>query len=203
MNTLEYVLKKYNVVGDMSFPIRLPGKRDELCKLFKELGYKRGAEIGVDRGFYATQLCLANPELKLYGIDPWEVYKTKVADPFYNDQRKLTRRFVIARRRMRQLNCEIIRKFSMDAVKDFKPNSLDFVYIDGNHDFDHVLEDVIEWSKIVRPGGIVSGHDYGYNKHKEVSYHTTGAISGYVKVNNIDKFFIFSGDRSASWFFIK
>jgi predicted O-methyltransferase YrrM len=48
----------------------------------------------------------------------------------------------------------------MEAVKDFKDESLDFVFIDGNHQYSYVLEDITEWSKKVRSGGIVSGHDY-------------------------------------------
>ncbi len=48
----------------------------------------------------------------------------------------------------------------MDALEDFEDNSLDFVYIDGDHNFKHISEDIYEWTKKVRSGGIVSGHDY-------------------------------------------
>ena len=48
----------------------------------------------------------------------------------------------------------------MDAVEDFEDNSLDFVFIDGAHDFKNVAMDICEWAKKVRPGGIVYGHDY-------------------------------------------
>ena len=48
----------------------------------------------------------------------------------------------------------------MDALGDFKDRSLDFVYIDGLHDFDNVMMDLIGWNRKVRSGGIISGHDY-------------------------------------------
>lgn len=49
----------------------------------------------------------------------------------------------------------------MDVVKGFKEESLDFVFIDANHEFKEVACDISEWSKKVRKGGIVAGHDYG------------------------------------------
>ena len=35
--------------------------------LFAELGFKVGAEIGVDRGYFSADMCQANPGVKLYG----------------------------------------------------------------------------------------------------------------------------------------
>jgi len=52
----------------------------------------------------------------------------------------------------------------MEAVEDFKDESLDFVYIDGHHGFRYVAEDLCEWTQKVKKGGIVSGHDYALNK---------------------------------------
>jgi predicted O-methyltransferase YrrM len=46
------------------------------------------------------------------------------------------------------------------AADDFLDNSLDFVYIDAGHRFDDVVQDIIKWTKKVRKGGIISGHDY-------------------------------------------
>ena len=57
-------------------------------------------------------------------------------------------------------SCKIIEQTSMRAACDVPEGGLDFVYIDGDHSFDAVMCDLIEWSKRVRHGGIVSGHDY-------------------------------------------
>jgi len=48
----------------------------------------------------------------------------------------------------------------MDAVGDVADESLDFVFIDADHKYVSVCDDIREWSKKVRIGGIVSGHDY-------------------------------------------
>jgi predicted O-methyltransferase YrrM len=68
--------------------------------------------------------------------------------------------FEKAKKVLEPYDCEFIQKFSMDAIHDFKDKSLDFVYIDAAHDFKHVAEDLCEWTRKVRVGGIVFGHDF-------------------------------------------
>jgi hypothetical protein len=87
----------------------------------------------------------------LYCIDPWELDKG-YEEYWADEQSKLDELYEETKKRLSGYNCEIIRKTSMEAVKDFEPNSLDFVYIDANHHFDYVVNDIIEWEKIVRPG---------------------------------------------------
>ncbi len=55
---------------------------------------------------------------------------------------------------------EIIRAGSLDVVDSFEDRSLDFLYIDGNHEFDPVMQDLIRWAPKVRRGGLVMLHDY-------------------------------------------
>jgi hypothetical protein len=66
------------------------------------------------------------------------------------------------------------------------------------------MEDIIEWSKIVRPGGIVSGHDFvkNDNRHK-VKFDTIEATTIYTAVHQIKPWFVFGGERSATWFWVK
>jgi len=49
---------------------------------------------------------------------------------------------------------------SGEASKKFKKASLDFVYIDGSHDFDSVCNDIEIWLPKLKPGGMIAGHDY-------------------------------------------
>ena len=195
MNTLKFILEKYNIDPNTDSPIQLPHKRDELTRLFKELGYKVGAEIGVDRGLYAEELCKANPSVKLFCIDPWKVYKDYED---MQDSHYMNINYTHTKKRLAPYNCEIIKKSSMGAIKDFAPESLDFVYIDANHTYKYVLEDIKKWSKIVKPGGIVSGHDYIWRSHGHKKYDVKNAVDLYVKENNLTLFLL----NPSSWFFI-
>jgi hypothetical protein len=53
-----------------------------------------------------------------------------------------------------------VRKTSEIASKDYKNNSLDFVFIDGDHSYDGVFNDITNWFPKIKIGGIISGHDY-------------------------------------------
>jgi hypothetical protein len=56
-----------------------------------------------------------------------------------------------------------IKSLSSTAAKNWDRGLVDLVYIDASHDYDSAIEDIILWSKIVKPGGIISGHDYNKN----------------------------------------
>jgi hypothetical protein len=83
----------------------------------------------------------------------------------------------------------IIRKSSVQAAKQFKANSVDFVFIDGSHDTESVCLDIDTWFPKVKVGGIIAGHDY--KSHREVE----------IAVNS--RFPIGVHKRGASWLFYK
>lgn len=57
---------------------------------------------------------------------------------------------------------EVVRPLRMPsgaASKLFADDSLDLVFIDGNHGYSHARQDVLAWLPKVRRGGILCGHD--------------------------------------------
>lgn len=146
---------KFAIVGK---PTQIPDcGRDDLPQFFVDMGYKVGVEIGVYKGEFSEKICKSG--LKLYAIDPWRIY-----DDFTNPrgQDRLDFLYEHTKRLLAPYDCTIIRKTSMEALALIPDGSLDFVYIDGNHSFKYIAEDIAEWSKKVRIGGVVSGHDYVY-----------------------------------------
>mgnify|MGYP003965012587 CR=1 FL=1 len=55
-----------------------------------------------------------------------------------------------------------IKKTSIEASKDFQDESCDVVYIDMQHSYEAVKEDIEHWLPKVKKGGYISGHDYPY-----------------------------------------
>lgn len=91
----------------------------------------------------------------------------------------------------------------MEAVQKFDNNSLDFVYIDADHSYETTLEDITEWTKKVKPGGIVSGDDYT-TRNQSDRYDVLRAINDYGESHNIDELFVYKGGRRPpSWMFRK
>ena len=111
-------------------------------------------EIGTDSGDFAEFMLKTNI-LKLYCIDPYTSYdeyhdgiNNKTGDSLYNSTKK----------RLNYDKVQMIRKFSHDALDDVK-EQVDFIYIDGNHSYKYVLQDLIDWYPKLKPGGIIIGDD--------------------------------------------
>lgn len=170
--------------------------RDDLAKLFTG----KGVEIGVEKGFFSQVICQTNPMIKLYCVDPYVSYR-KYRD--HTRQQKFDIFRLKARSKLRGFNVKFIQKFSIDAVKEFEDASLDFVYIDANHSYEFVIQDITEWAKKVKPGGIVAGHDYIRRKGQEHLYGVVQAVDEYIKANDYDLTVYRDIDNSPSWMFFK
>jgi len=191
MDINRHIREKFRVKGEVLLPLSgwLDSNRGHLAELFYELGYKIGAEIGVAKGANALVLLQKNPGLKLFCIDPWVQFGR-------NSQWTLDRHFRWAQLRLAPYNAEFIKKTGMEALLDIPDNSLDFVYIDGLHDFDNAMSDLIGWSKKVHSGGIVSGHDFSYHPSLQV----TQAVRGYTDGHGISPWYV---TRDDSFFWVK
>ncbi len=176
--------------------------RNELARYFNTLGFKVGAEVGVCDGRYSQKLCESIPGLKLYCIDAWKAYSDNSQD---GTQAQLNKSLRITLDRLKTYDATIIMKWSLEAVKEIENESLDFVYIDANHKFDYAMEDIIAWTRKVRKGGIVSGHDYWNIK----DFGVVTAVDTYTKVHGY-KLEIAGADQmmdgrkfGPSWWFVK
>jgi len=209
MDTLDYIIKKYNITDMGEMPIDIPNVgRNNLPELFNELGFKEGAEIGVESGAYSQVLCEGNPGVHLYSIDPWKSHRG------YRDhvnQKKLDGFYKTAKKVLAPYNCEVVRKFSMDSVNDFKDGSLDFVYIDANHDFVNVTNDIHAWSRKVKVGGILAGHDYVIRSKWQDMQHAKLVVDSYTRAYGIRPYFVLGTkainpgevrDNTRSWMWV-
>ena len=59
-------------------------------------------------------------------------------------------------------NIKYIRSTSKEAASKIKEDSLDFIYIDGDHRYEPVKEDLTLYFKKVKKGGIIAGHDISF-----------------------------------------
>lgn len=130
--------------------------RRELAVHFGELGFTRGAEIGVERGVFSEILCQSIPGLRLLAVDMWA---PKAGYREHVTAAELARFELETRKRLARYGAHVIKGLSTDVAKTVPDGSLDFVYIDADHSEDAVCADVENWMPKVREGGIVSGHD--------------------------------------------
>ena len=130
---------------------------------------KIGAEIGVAGGQHIKALIENTNIEKIYGIDPyinetWDMHSFFSVeqeyggfDGLYGEVRDMLS--VYGDR------VELIRKTSVEAAPDFEDECLDFVFIDGFHDYENCFNDISFWHHRVREGGYVMGHDWDHFLH--------------------------------------
>ena len=201
MDLNHWLLSRFNLWGEPNrLPIEIPGYRRELLgAIFNELGFEEGAEIGVHLGGFSEHICKTNPELHLYCIDPYLDYDDFKESHIAKNQSDMDRNFAIAKEKLRPYNATFIRKTSMDALKDFKDGSLDFVYIDGHHGISYVIDDLEWWSRKVKPGGLICGHDYHELEPWAwphcTNYRVIEGIECFVRCYNIRPWFVIARRR--------
>jgi predicted O-methyltransferase YrrM len=120
----------------------------------------KGVEVGTFKGEFASHI-LKNWSGKLYMVDIWrpvnsDEYVDLTNNVYYLDAFKDT----MENTKGYEDRGFMLRMDSKEASKLFNDESLDFVYIDANHTYDAVKEDLKCWYNKVRVGGVVMGHDY-------------------------------------------
>lgn len=170
--------------------------RADLPQFLISRGLTKGAEIGVYKGAFTEKFCQAG--LQMYAVDPWQAYDGAGRTPKLQARQDFL--YEHTRRTLAPYDCTIVRATSMEAVQQFEDESLDFVYIDGNHIFRYVAEDLFEWSRKVRPGGIVSGHDYFDTDPKATNLlcHVRVVVDAYTRLYKISPWWLFGKQRLRS-----
>ena len=189
------IWEKFHIKPHDSLPFTgwTPVTREILPELFRELGYKVGAEVGVAQGTFSRLLCQEMPGLKLTCVDPWVEYSRGRIS-----QRVCDQRYRMAVRRLTPYGCDIKRMTSLAASAGVADGSLDFVYIDGGHEFDNIMLDLILWAPKVRLGGIVSGHDY-------YAFYQSGvvkAVNAYTEEHQIRQWYL-TKEESPSFLWVR
>lgn len=90
-------------------------------------------------------------------IDPYNFENYHSA--FKND-RKNHKKIALENTKKFSDKCVWFENYSYEVVDNYKDDSIDFLYIDGNHSYDSVLKDIkLYWPKVKR-GGLVIFDDY-------------------------------------------
>lgn len=162
--------------------------RNDLPNLLKSLGLNNiGVEVGVGRGAY-SYIILSNSDLKLlYSIDNWNDAAIRT------EAERMLKRFGDRNK--------ILYMTSKEASERFADNSLDFVYIDADHVYESVKQDLKLWYPKVKEGGVFAGHDYVDRACKYGVFGVKLAVNKLINKYN-QKLFI-TKERWPSWYFLK
>jgi hypothetical protein len=123
---------------------------------------RSGVEVGVAFGSMSIWLLRLIPELSMIAVDPFAPYDpsdgmTELMENHGDDLHE----FVCSR-----LSSEfpdrsrVLRLHSTEAAALIADGSQDFVFIDADHRYEAVRDDLAAWLPKVRGGGLICGHDY-------------------------------------------
>lgn len=164
MNRIEKIinglLKQFNVVLVAVFP------RHAVRFARKHFGNKplNVAEIGTFEGKHAQSILTELQVEKFFVIDPYSDY-SDYAESEPGTVTRLNRARQNAQERLKDHADKItwIQKNSDQAIADL-PDGLDFVYIDGNHEYEYVIKDMENYYRKLNSNGILAGHDITHKK---------------------------------------
>lgn len=143
---------------------------DVLSNVIKRYSYKTVVEVGVALGGHAEFILNHTDVDQYFGVDPYMSYDPN--DGFQHEIANfspfgLQKNFDYLYQWVKnvrlspyQKRCQLIRKPSAEAAFDFDDESIDCIFIDGDHRYDAVLEDLNAWFPKLKPGHLILGDDY-------------------------------------------
>lgn len=171
-----------------------------LTRLIQQLGDRPlvGAEIGVWQGFNANILLDALPNIKLFMVDSWDIgggttMKGRALEQW--QQACAAAELVASRYPSRGL---IRKQTSQSAAADIPDNFLDFVFIDADHGYESVCNDLRLWWPKVKSAGLFAGHDYGHRRNR-TDFGVKHAVDEFAKLVGATV----KTDRGSIWYWYK
>jgi hypothetical protein len=162
MNNLPSPKDLIKTGAQFAYPIQW--RRWEVINIFiTQFNWKIGVEVGVNEGENIFEIAKNNSKLKIYGVDPYKIQKENI---LYNEEYTDKSLNIISRKMLKEAlrypNLEIIVDTSFNASKQFDKESIDFVFIDGDHSYGSVKDDIKYWEPKVKENGLIMGHDYNW-----------------------------------------
>jgi len=127
-----------------------------------------GVEVGVYRGDLSAALLHARPQLCMLLVDSWG--DPDRGSPYYQTGDHHASMTTAEQEAARQLCMSNIERFgyravtrhmkSAEAALRLSDRSVDFVFLDADHSFEGVTEDLNLWLPKIKDGGWIGGHDY-------------------------------------------
>lgn len=134
-------------------------RRNFLLQMAERYDWRSGAEIGVLAGWTHWFLLDNRPELSMIGVDSWQVRSGSCE---YGDVDRMASAKTAFNEMSKQYGSRsrVINEDSAVAASQVEDESLDFVFIDGDHTYEACKRDILAWLPKVKPAGWITGHDY-------------------------------------------
>ena len=159
-------------------------------------------EVGVDEGIFSEYLLQYWHGQRLISVDPWlEMPPDQYADTCNVPQASMEEKYESAGRRLAPFGdrSAVWRQTSIEAADRLARGSVDFVYLDARHSYEGVTEDLQAWFPLVRPGGLMAGHDYNDGVFVEGVHGVRSAVDEFFGARAIPVRHTYTDVPTTSW----
>lgn len=157
------------------------GKRwDAIILRIPKQDHVVGAEVGVWRGETCSKVLARCPNVTLYLIDRWK--PPKKGDSYSRSGAKIAAKSIKEHKEAFDLTMSLIKPYEDRAIvlkgdtvpmaKKIEDGILDFAFIDADHSFEGVYNDILAYLPKIKVGGWIGGHDYNGKWEVEDAVHT-------------------------------
>ena len=143
-------------------------------------------EVGVYEASYGCAMLNIVPDLTWIGVDSYVPYEDgklfRGVKERYTSVQYWNDFYLLIKAKVSKYGDRfiLIRETSEMGINSV-PEGVDFVYIDGHHNYSFVKTDLLLYEKKLKSGGIMAGHDYTYPTYPGVRQ----AVDEYTQKNNI------------------
>lgn len=121
-------------------------------------------EVGTCWGGFSKFLIESTPCSMLFCVDPYRVFDRFEYFDALNlaTQADLDFKYDMVKQQLSAISnnrIHMLRVTSLEGASFVRNESASFVYIDANHEYLHVKNDIMAWIPKVKPGGILAGDD--------------------------------------------
>jgi len=119
------------------------------------------AEIGVKNGDFSREILAHCRPTELHLIDPWKHFDEGYSDINNVPQDTQDKRYANVRMVLKDDKAVRFHRLTSAAASDrFENDTFDWIYVDGNHDYEYVKRDLELYAPKIKAGGFICGHDY-------------------------------------------
>jgi predicted O-methyltransferase YrrM len=120
-----------------------------------------GSWLGRSAVFMAVEIINSGKSIRFDCVDPWSDGGPDLKHKVARMKRPLYERFLENIAPVQHVITPI-RLPSTDAAKLYEDATLDFVMIDGSHQYEDVVSDIKAWRPKMKPGGLLAGDDWNW-----------------------------------------
>lgn len=162
---------------------RIFSRRNHLLQYCKNFIPEKStvSEVGVAEGFFSQTILDTLSPQKMYLVDLYEHNSP------HHEYNRTNHYSYIINKFGNNDKISIMKGLSWECLDKLPSESLDFIYIDGDHSYESVKKDIVAAYRIIKSGGIIQFNDYTtFSPVENMRYGVLHAVNEFLQTHNVE-----------------